>query len=429
LGSGHFERGLDVMRAVLEEIGEAWPKSQASMLAAIAMGRLRLKLRGYGWKRRPASERDLLRLRAYRAVGVGLMSISPVLALAFHSRYVLLSLDVGPAEFAAEALAMEAMYQSLFGDEVTGPLMDQARRIAQEVSLERETRFAVDAGAALIRVQDGDLRGGADAVKIALTGWRQAERSPWLINRGVLGWLHALERLGSLDQLGPALDETLRACAHRGDRLVEEIATRLGCSVWLARDDLEGLQRRLSTAPWVPSEGGYSATMFFDLYARGGLSLYAQDGRGFKELLPGLEEYEGSFLARTKLYRGDALYLRGRLALAEGRLAGLDEAQRCAAALANAPLPYFVVWAQLLNAGIAVRTGQNERAITALHGAIERARALSMDLYAHVAMRRAGQLKGGLEGDRLVLDADAELLKLGVRRPDAFSGFIAPGFD
>lgn len=429
LGSGSFARGLEVMRAVLEEIGESWPRNQASLLAAIALGRMRLKLRGYRWRRGEPSEPELLRLRAYRAVGVGLMSISPLLAVAFQTRYLLLALDGGPPELAAEALGMESLYLAMMHGRGHEALLADARRIALEVGPERETRYVVDAGSGICRILTGEVHGGAEELAEALVGWRRAERTPWLINRGVLGLLHARERLGQLSQLAPALDETLRGCAHRGDRLVEETATRAACSVFLARDDAEGLRRRLATQPWVPSEGGYSATMFLDLYARGALALYEGAAR---EARPALErrlvEYERSFLARTRQFRPDQHWLRGRLALASGLPELRGVAERCASLLQSEERPYGWVWGKLLAAGLAASAGQRERAQELLQQTARAAEPIGMALFAEVARGLEGALAGGPEGEGAWAACQASLAEQGVRRTDRFLALLAPGF-
>lgn len=52
-----------------------------------------------------------------------------------------------------------------------------------------------------------------------------------------------------------------------------------------------------------------------------------------------------------------------------------------------------------------------------------------MALWAAAAFRRHGEIAGGDEGSRRIADADAEMIRRKVARPDRMAAFLAPGFD
>jgi serine/threonine protein kinase len=98
LFGGHNDRGLEVMRELLQAVGLTIPATQRQTIAALLWGRLRLRLRGLDYRETNAADlplADRLRIDTCGDCAVGLSLVDPVQAAFFGTRYLLLTLDAG----------------------------------------------------------------------------------------------------------------------------------------------------------------------------------------------------------------------------------------------------------------------------------------------------------------------------------------------
>lgn len=431
LGSGHLERGLLEMRRVLSEIGEGWPETRPGLWGALAIGRAKLSLRGRKLGARRSSPSDLLRLRAYWAVSVGLMTWDPFRAALFHSRFLALALDGGDESEVARGLAIEAVLTAALGDRDSPRIISEAMRLAR-LSTDPELMAVVSAFEGMMLVLTGHLRAGAGVLTSGITFLGRHQTNRWLLNRNVFALLHTLDRLGALKELAPIFDDTLASALRRGDRSTEMYIGLSCSSLWLARDDVRALRTILARPAWEPPEGGYSAERWLALHARAVVALYEGTVTENSRWLTHEFRTAGrSFVSKLSLPKIDGLSVEARVAVA---LAERGQRPALATAIARARVLERVgqrdarVLLTILEACVSACQLDRARAIARLRIAEEAARSEQMWLHHHVANRRLGELTGGARGAAMVAEADAWMREEGIKRPDRMSEVIAPGF-
>jgi hypothetical protein len=139
-------------------------------------------------------------------------------------------------------------------------------------------------------------------------------------------------------------------------------------------------------------------------------------------------------LLRVHVIRTEALWLSGRLALAEaersrqGAPALVAEADRMATLLDRQGVEYAKTWAHLLRAGVSFRRGHADAAIDTLRIAGREADTNRLLLCGAVAQRLCGLMLGGDEGAALVQRAEDAMKKEGIRNAARITAMFAPGF-
>jgi hypothetical protein len=440
LGSGHIERGLDTLGAVLREVGEKMPSTPRRALWSLTWNRLRLRLRGLGWYARDPTQiaaRDLVRLDIYKAVANSMGFVDNIRAADFQARGLLLALRTGERHRVGRAIAMEAIFVSTQGRRSlarAGRLVDQAQQIAAACNDPYLTALSVGAAGA-IDYYSGRFRAAAAAFRDAEVGFREQQAAGgamWEFNNLHLLRLSALRYVGACQEMRRLFDEVVRDAGRRGDRFAETSMTRGFNMVWLAADDptqaLDDLERKL----WSPPEGGYHTQHWYELRARAEIALYRgvaastlDDARG------GFAALERSLLLRVQLVRAEAAWLRGRLALgaaAGGGPGALDEARRWARRLVRERMPYTRVWALLLEAAAAAQARRTPAALALLRQAADEAEGQHLELCAAAAWHRLGTLLGGSEGAALLARAADWMAVEEIRRPERMVEVVAPGF-
>ena len=72
LYSGHIDSGLEVLESVLKQVNLRIPGTGMRLLPEVLLGRLKLRIRGLGWRERGGAEyerKDLIRIDAYMRLG------------------------------------------------------------------------------------------------------------------------------------------------------------------------------------------------------------------------------------------------------------------------------------------------------------------------------------------------------------------------
>ena len=104
----------------------------------------------------------------------------------------------------------------------------------------------------------------------------------------------------------------------------------------------------------------------------------------------------------------------------------LRAAARDARHVEREQLPWATALSVLVRAGIAERRGDIERATALLSDAISRLEDCQMRLWWAAAVRRKGELIGGIEGQALTEVADAWMQNQGVTQPARMARALAP---
>jgi hypothetical protein len=83
--------------------------------------------------------------------------------------------------------------------------------------------------------------------------------------------------------------------------------------------------------------------------------------------------------------------------------------------------------ASILEAGVALASGERTNAESALYAAAEAAKAADMARHCAAAGHELGLLMGGEEGAAVVRAANDAMISLGVRVPARFAPMLVPG--
>jgi hypothetical protein len=428
--SGHIERGLEAIGAVLADVGERLPRTPRRALASLLWQRLRLRLRGLRYRVHDESEipaRELVKLDIYKAVALGLGMVDTIRAADFQGRCLRLALHVGERRRIGRSIAQEAM---LIGSEGTKS-MTQARALVGEAKTLAQSSGEpyllawASAAAGLVHYFGGEFEEAAGVLSDAELRFRdQTTGTAWELSNVRIFRLFALRHLGRCAELGRSYDLYVRDAARRGDRYAETTMTRALNLVWLARDDADQAKAELARRAWSPPEGGYHIQHWYELRAGVEIDLYLGNLDGIAERIrPGFAALDRSLIKRAQMVRAESAWVLARVALARR---DPDAAAKPLKRLGREGATFALAWAELVRAGIAVCTGKREAALAPLDRALVLANQAHMRLIAETVRRRRAQLTGE---ESALADADSALAALGVKNPERMAALIAPGFD
>ena len=442
LRSGHIDAAMETFRAVLATVGMAMPQTPRRALAALALRRAQVRLRGLKFRERDEAEvdpADLLVIDACWSVASGLGLVDTIVGSYFQARGLVLALDAGEPGRIARALAIEAGYSSASGGASrrrTAALIEAAQALAGRLGQPYALAWA----------------SAAEGIAAALEGrWRTAhlacERAERMFAERCTGvvwelatmqWFShwALANLGELGELGRRIPERLREARERGDLYAAIChSTGLANLVWLAADAPAEARERAREATLAWSQRKFHVEYWWAMLSDGQIDLYLGDAEAaHRNIVAPWPALDRSMLLLVQLTRIEALQLRARAALMLARQqparrqALRREAARDAAALARQGTALALPWAALLRAGVAALAGDDAGALRLLAEAARGFDAADMALYAAATRRRQGQLLGGDAGAALCAAADAFMTGQGIVDPARMGAMLAPGF-
>lgn len=430
LRSGRWAAGVELLRAVLGEVGLELPTG-GDAARALWWPRARLWVRGLR-PGVPAEAPDAWRERradACWAAAVGLALVEPVRAAVFHAHFVRDALTLGDADRVARALASEAAVQLGVGGDLARAERALADARAQLSEVERPSVHALVAlGEAAVRFQTGELgavlrwTARAEAALEGGPGWERTAAG--LLSTWALAWA------GDLGVLRRRLPELLREARDRGDLLAAAtLGTGWPTIAWIAdgRSDLVLQHADQSTALWH-HERGFHVQHWLNLVARVHLELaQGRPARGLGLLEAALPELDVAGLRRLEVLRGELAWLRGRTALAAGGAAAVG-VDRDAAALERMGSWWPALGAQL-RAGLALAQGRTQLAQDALEQAHARAEEHGLRLHAAIYGLALGRVEGGGGGVQRQAQARLELERLGVLEREAVWRVVGAGLE
>ncbi len=439
LRSGHVEEGLDIIKRVLPTLGMSYPRTPGRAVASLAWRRLRVRVRGLGYRER--DERDvpatvMRRLDACWMVSVGLGVVDPLRGADFQARHLLLALQAGEPRRVARSLAAEAAFAATSG----------------RGAAERIERLLTQAAELAARHDDGYGRAwtmAAGGIAAFLLGrWREARErcdlaeqelrahcvgASWEISTTQIFGFRARVQLGELRGLDAHLDQLVAEARARGDLMApSHLLGGHAHLVALAADDPERARRDSAESLSRWSRSGYRVPHAFDLWAMTQTDLYTGDAAAaWQRIERGWPDLRASRLLRIELIRLFMTHTRGRAAVAAAA-AGIDVAAatrvatRAAVQLEREAARWARPHAATVRAGLAgVRGDLGERA-RLLAVAAEGFASGDMMLAAIAARLRRGEALGGTEGAALRAAATAELEQRTVRKPDMLAAMLAP---
>ena len=337
LRSGRVDEGLDAIRTVLEEVGMALPKSPAGAVLTWFLRRTQTRFRGLDFHARRAEEIPELTLRKIDvcwSLGMGLSMVDVVRGATFQSRHLLLALSAGEPTRVARALAVEAGYLATFGlptEKRVTRLLERARRMADEIG-DPWLHGLVAICGGLSRFLVGQWR-EARALS-AQAEQRYADMGSAVIweaatARLTLVWNHFF--LGELGELAKRVPVLLREAKVRGD-LYAATSLQVGLAnvLYLAKGDTRQARAVVRDAMGAWSARSFQFQHYWALLSETFIDLY--DGTpedAWRRLEDAWPHLSNTKLLMIQNVRVEVLALKGRVAMATGRRAQVQEVIDC----------------------------------------------------------------------------------------------------
>lgn len=439
--SGHLERGLKVIRLVLDAIGLRDTRAGRRALLSIAFGRARIRARGLSFHQRLESAIDPLeiaRVDASWTVAISLGVVDFMRGADFQNEHLLLALRAGEPLRLLRALIVEVSY-------CAAPGVGSERRTEELLALvDKLSAQLMNPGAiALAQVSrgiaaylQGQNEASARCCEQALATLRtHSSGAVWETVTAQRFLVAALFQLGKLRQLHELVPPLL-AEAERQGNLYASVAFRTTYSnlVWLMDDRVEDARSHLARARSEWTLSGFQLPHSWMLVGETYLRFYTQDyeaaWQGIEASWPGLVEHQ---LLRIGAIRVQAWHLRAASALAAFHVAKragrqrkarvlLREARHATEQLGEQRAPMARPLHLVLQAALACAS-ESHGATALLERSVREFSALNMPLFAAASRARLMQLRG--DPDALVCP---ELEAEGVKVPARMLNVLAPGF-
>jgi len=440
LVGGHIDRGLKVIRTVLQALGMRLASGPRTALASFLWRRVRLFWRGLRSveqevHRVPAAE--LLRVDTCWSVFTGLAMVDYGRAADFQTRHLLLALDTGEPYRLARALAAEA----LFVGSVGGPRRRQAIQCAAraDAMAERAGHPHAVALCTLARGASAFLVGDWPAAEAycdrALAILRDHSAGTiWELNSVHVFRLGAMLYQGKLLESARDVAALLASAKGRGNLYFEtELRTRMNL-VWLVADDPDEGEQQANEALRQWSHVGFQRMHYNHMVDRIQTELYRGRARAaWQVITESWAALERAHLLRVQFQRIEARYLRARCALFMAATARnprkfLSVARVDARNIRRERMPWSDPLSCLLSATGAHLAGRPHVACAKLAEAAAGFERAHMKLYLAVARRRLGEIAHDDASQESRRQADAWMAAQGIVNPSRITRLIAPGF-
>jgi eukaryotic-like serine/threonine-protein kinase len=435
---GHIDRGLDLIRTMLEGMGVRAPRSPRGALLSLLWRRARLRWRGLRFNPRRAEEIDqetLLRIDTCWSATTGLLLVDFISASDFSARHLLMALAAGEPSRVARGMAIESAAQGGFpaGRRLSARLAQQAKALAESTGNPHAIALSILANGILATTLGEWKRALALSEQALAILGDECVGVTWELNiaQNLVIWnLMYLGELGEVSRRVPAL---LSEARSRGNLYIAtELCTRSNY-VWLTADEPDQGEREAIESIQRWSQNGFHRQHYSAMLARVQTQLYRGRPEAAWQLL---DEHQSmvrrSLMTRVQVIRIEWLYLRARSALAIAAKNGdsrfLAAASAGARRIARERMPWSDPIALLLRAGIAYVEGNAPSAVGHLHAAADRFEQADMQFYLAVTRRRIGSLQNDERGRDLQQRATQWMAEQGIKNPGCMTRMLAPGF-
>ncbi|HEV7744544.1 MAG TPA: protein kinase [Pyrinomonadaceae bacterium] len=439
LMGGHINEGLELIRSVLAAIGLTYPAGPRSALFSLILKRIQIRVRGLSFTERDEGqipEFDLVRVDTCYAVAAGLGSVDLIRGADFQSRHLLLALRAGEPYRIARAMAFEAAWTAARGGagvERAAQIARQAEELANKVGHPHAIAISMWARGVCAYLA-GTWQKAAELCEVASEVLRdRCTGVTWELTVANRYKLSSLLQMGELVEVSRRVPALLSAALEQGNLFAAmELRTRLNL-IWLVADDPDKARGDVIEALKSWPQVGFHLQHYVSLHALTQIELYTGDTEvAWKHVEGQWPALEDSLLLRTPAVRVEAMQLRARTALAtsaEGRDdAKLRLAEKLARKIEKVNMSWSKPFATLIRATIAHQRGEAEKATTLLSEAVQGFERAEMHLHAAAARRRLGERLRDERGKQLIAEADAWMVGQKIKKPEAMTRMIVPGF-
>jgi tetratricopeptide (TPR) repeat protein len=405
LQGAQVDKGLQVIRAVLQEHGIAYPKSSARSVAGVIETRVRLLVRGLAFRRSAQVGRATeARLEGLWIAAKSLAFVNAMSTTLFSARLTLEAFSAGHAGYLARGLAMVASQDTMlevpFLYRRADRVLALVKRLADESGSQYEQGFyhLSCSGTSWFRGRfAASLQHSELAAELFAGIGRRASYELAICS---LWGIHSLAMTGELSRLATKLAAVRKDAQERSD-LFSERTTALGQGVLarLAADDAERALER-AEAIMQPGPPEFTIHCYHLLVTRAQTAWYqGRPERAWKHIVQDWSGVRAAMLDQIACVRDELLQLRAHGALAMAAVLGprdtvegfrgrrfdrsalLQLARSDAARLRRHRLTQCRPFAELVLASAAQLEGDTERATTLLQSASKGFDAAGMMLY------------------------------------------------
>ncbi|HEY5920102.1 MAG TPA: AAA family ATPase [Kofleriaceae bacterium] len=448
LVGGYSIEGLEVLRALLAEVGLPWPATRGAALRNVTWYYVRLGTTRLRWRPRTEAALDpkqKLRIDTCWSAAVGLSMLDSIRGSAFAFRALDQALAAGEPRRIANALAGAAFAAAGMNQHRRLRRLTKAiARAADQTDAPEAHCYVALAEAARAYFVDNDWPATGDIARRGRAVWTDAGRghtAEAALFEQFIGWSHATA--GDYRAAADHAERVLRDARRRGDRFLEVgFRTQFPHRYVLedhADEGVRDLEDALRSWP-VPAELEPISNQFYWAWrSRTMLALYAGRAEADAAMLEqGLRRIERGLLWKVPAVRLDVSIWSGAWSAAraaEAKRSGakarehIAEARRCLKIIAASPLPARLPSVHSFAAVIAHLEGHDDRAIAALRKAIAQLDRFKMTGPAVAARWRLGMLVGGDEGAALIDGARAWLDDAKASQPARMVAFGMPGIE
>ncbi len=437
--AGQFDDGMALARDVLADVGLSMPESNGRAVLSVAFSRAWIKLRGLGYRERPASQVSPLAMRRMQvcfSLSGGLAVFEPILGTAFQMRHLRIALRSGDATNIALALAYEIGFRSVAGVRVRDRcerLVDRVHELARDL----DHPYAL----ATTRLTSGLAAYLTGQWKVAHERLRDAETMMSELSTGltwerdvvVLFRMAALFSLGEIGELIHSVPAYLREAADRGNQYLA-IGLRSWRSniAWLAVDNPDEAEHQLelATEALPLSARNFHLPHYYRLLGRTQIALYRGDHEAAWQVLePGYHALHHSLIKRIQFTRIEAANLRARVALARATGDRREEMFSVVSKMIQAMSREGAEWgnslATLTQAMLAGAKGDRETAARLAGDAATRFAGDGMLLFQRIAEWRQAEMQSGGDDSKLQR-ARSWMAEQGIAAPERLVALFAP---
>ena len=432
LRGGYVGEGLEAIEGVLRRIGMRSTERPGSRRAA-RWRRQWLGLRRVGSGRHSEGDlprRALTEMDVCGSMAVALSLLDTERGAEYQARFLALAVRHTEPLRLSMALALEAGY--LAGEGRYGRaerMAARAERVIAGAGDDRATPYALWARGALFMFRDSAWRAALGRFRQVTAVLRQQHRSSsWESSTAEQYIALCRLMLGELALLAEKLPGVVRAADLRGDRYAALSARlRFGTVLRLLRGEVDEAERELdaAVADWTGTQRGYRVGNYGAVLSRADLCLYA----GRPDAFTAHWRLDPAALARSRIARypialREVAQAAGRVAVARG---ADGEARGYAALLRADGAPASRVQADLIDAGLAARSGDRGTAASILTAAVAELDRLEMTAHAAAARSALARLRGG--DSSLSVQVEAFFRIQGAADPERFAAMMIPGLD
>lgn len=434
--SGYMARGKQALGGVLESLDLSLPTQERDALAECAALHRDIQARGFRFERVTQSGQDPALLERYDAIweiSQAFLHFDPFLVMPMALRNLQQALSLG--EPRRVALAMCSYYMQ-FEAVLAGHRGEPPRALAAAEALAQELHEpSVRAWVAMARGGGYQIQG---LFKPALLHLSQAEEIFRTRSHGSRFQVRTCRQTIAylFTVLGQSRDfmlveQWIAEAEEREDLLGLTHLRLLAVHGALAEDDLERAERYVrAQGAW--DDDAVGLTLLLRGLAHSRLALYTGDVEGAPEFSEQLRLPSPNYAVPS--WRADRWLQVARLKLleasqADDRQAVMREMAEAMAKCEATGVSYYADHLALCRAAAAYLSGDRDGALVQLDAVLTAAEQSGdgQILLACAALRK-GQLLGGLDGARMVADAERSLQSRGIRRPLYFARIYAPGF-